>query len=134
MKNFFSGTDKKNKKVIKFVRTDKKCGFTIGNAQKIVNMTFKYLFCVMNDNNFKYENFKDYFKYCHYTLDEITIEKVTDKGKNYTWSSMIVEYDEIKGTRDTYMVFQRKIRKICKEEGKILFFKKFDDWSEQKNN
>lgn len=42
---------------------------TYGKAQKIVNMSFKYLYCCDNA-----ENYRDYFKYCHMPLDSFTLE------------------------------------------------------------
>lgn len=42
-----------------------------GKAQKIVNMSFKYLFCYdyMNNN----DQFLDAYEFCHYTLDAYTL-------------------------------------------------------------
>lgn len=39
-----------------------------GKAQKIVNMTFKYLYCISNDRN------DNYYKYCHIPLDSIILD------------------------------------------------------------
>lgn len=44
---------------------------TYGKAQKIVNMTFKYLYCYTDDN---LEKLKGYFQYCHMPLDSFTLE------------------------------------------------------------
>ena len=41
---------------------------TYGKAQKIVNMSFKYLYCCEEDSK------NDYFKYCHMPLDSIILE------------------------------------------------------------
>ena len=42
---------------------------TYGKAQKIVNMSFKYLYCREGD-----ENYRNHFKYCHMPLDSFTLE------------------------------------------------------------
>lgn len=42
---------------------------TYGKAQKIVNMSFKYLYCREDA-----ENHRDHFKYCHMPLDSFTLE------------------------------------------------------------
>ncbi len=42
---------------------------THGQAQKVVNMTFKYLYCL--DDATTYDN---HFKYCHVALDSYTLE------------------------------------------------------------
>lgn len=42
-----------------------------GKAQKIVNMTFKHLYCMKIQNEFLSE---DCFRYCHLTLDSFTLE------------------------------------------------------------
>lgn len=40
-----------------------------GKAQKIVNMTFKYAYCLLDD-----EEKKKYFEHCHMPLDSFTLE------------------------------------------------------------
>ena len=73
-----------------------------GKAQKIVNMTFKYLYCCSDA-----DNYKDYFNYCHMPLDSYTLEWVkreileksksksahlSESGKIDSWSNL--EYGE----------------------------------------
>lgn len=74
---------------------------TYGKAQKIINMSFKYLFCcddapgmIINSH------YEKHFRYCHMPLDSYTLEwykqKNNYKQKNYTWSKMEKdEYSEI---------------------------------------
>ena len=60
-----------------------------GKAQKIVNMTFKYLYCCTN-----IDNFENHFKYCHMPLDSFTLEwckrniQEIDPNKIGSWSKM----------------------------------------------
>ena len=62
---------------------------TYGKAQKIVNMTFKYLYCCTN-----IDNFENHFKYCHMPLDSFTLEwckrniQEIDPNKIGSWSKM----------------------------------------------
>lgn len=50
-------------------KEDKKVAF--GKAQKIVNMSFKYLFCLKDAED---ERYAEKFKFCHMPLDSFTLE------------------------------------------------------------
>ena len=96
-----------------------------GKAQKVVNMTFKYAYCLDVISNIKEEDKEKYFIYCHMPLDSYTLEwfkrkivkakKIRVCSKNNvkyipTWSN--IEYsvtEEDKGY--SYMVIQDAIRK-----------------------
>lgn len=59
-----------------------------GKAQKIVNMTFKYLRCCDDASDHE-----DYFRYCHMPLDSFTLEwfkraKNLKAGKMISWSNL----------------------------------------------
>ena len=43
---------------------------TYGQAQKVVNMTFKYLYCLPDATT----TYNEYFEYCHVALDSFTLE------------------------------------------------------------
>lgn len=49
-----------------------------GKAQKIVNMTFKYLFCY-----FDADSYKGHFRYCHMPLDSFTLTWYRREAKKY---------------------------------------------------
>lgn len=49
-----------------------------GKAQKIVNMTFKYLFCYVDA-----ESYIGHFRYCHMPLDSFTLTWYRHEAKNY---------------------------------------------------
>lgn len=85
-----------------------------GKAQKIVNMTFKYLSCYKDA-----DNYSNIFRYCHMALDSYTLgwfsNKVLDnsykdnnelKKKINAWTKL--EYDEL--SEGTYGWIQEKIR------------------------
>lgn len=88
-----------------------------GKAQKIVNMTFKYLFCYADA-----DSYRGHFQYCHMPLDSFTLTWYRREAKKYmkqngelwyqdnknrvdnlTWSDM--EWDE-------YIKIQEDISKI----------------------
>ena len=77
---------------------------TYGKAQKIVNMTFKYLFCSDYID-------KDYFDYCHMPLDSYTLEWFRRKTENEIkfdkWSNL--DYDKyVKITEKIFEILQQK--------------------------
>lgn len=102
-----------------------------GKAQKIVNMSFKYFFCLLNAEDKKYA---EKFRYCHMPLDSFTLawykqavvpwhkEKYNNKGKNVytrfvgnrlkTWSNL--EYG-ISNDPHSYSGIQRFIREYLSE-------------------
>lgn len=71
---------------------------TYGKAQKVVNMTFKHLYCLaLNENDRTFE-LDSHFNFCHMALDSFTLEwlkrtkdsigyKIT-KGHVASWSSI----------------------------------------------
>lgn len=82
--------------------TDKftnECGFTVGNAQKFLNMLMKDLYaCFSHNTTFSafLPNYEDYFTYCHMPLDSYILRFIDDirsreylpKRGNYTWSNL----------------------------------------------
>ena len=73
---------------------------TYGQAQKVVNMTFKYLYCLDN----AITDYNDYFEYCHVALDSFTLEWIwrnCDPGrlnKYEAWSNLKKgDYRDVKG-------------------------------------
>ena len=73
---------------------------TVGKAQKVINMAFKYLSCITH----QYDSVLDQ---CHMTLDGYTLDwyktdVMSGKGEKITWSK-ITQYQE-------YMDIQTKIR------------------------
>lgn len=88
-----------------------KSGFTIGNAQKFLNMLMKDMYtCLYNDSTFL-PNYEGYFKFCHMPLESYILRFVDDiryreNSKNvartYTWGRM--------DSYDSYMREQTVIR------------------------
>ena len=91
-------------------------GFTIGNAQKFLNMLMKNLYaCLSTDSTFL-KNYEKYFAYCHMPLDSYILRFVDDiryRGNNkktartYTWSNM--------NSYASYMEEQTNIRNYVKK-------------------
>lgn len=78
--------------------------FSIGQAQKWINMTFKYIF-FMGDN--RLPDFCDLYKFCHIPIDNIVLDKLREEagfpGLTCAWSRLD-DYAE-------YLSCQKLIRK-----------------------
>lgn len=93
-----------------------KSGFTIGNAQKFLNMLMKDLYaCLSVDSKFL-PLYEDYFKFCHMPLDSYILRFVDDiryremikkPARTYTWGNM--------NSYDSYMEEQADIRDYVKK-------------------
>lgn len=80
--------------------TDKfknKSGFTVGNAQKFLNMLMKDLYACLTQKPSLLDRFEEYFEYCHMPLDSHILRFVDDvrhrenlnRGKRtYTWGNL----------------------------------------------
>lgn len=89
-----------------------------GKAQKIVNMMFKHLYCLVAE---KYEEYKDYFTYCHMTLDNFTLEwfhRHTDNTRTDSWSNLVYEDNPnaISNNSECYQYYQKIIRDYFKND------------------
>lgn len=95
---------------------------TYGKAQKIVNMSFKYLYCREDD-----ESHQDHLKYCHMPLDSFTLEwfKREQFGQNRpnkiitSWSNLENSENDADTFIDdgkeyySYNFYKKKIREIA---------------------
>ena len=88
--------------------------FTIGCAQKWVNMTFKYLYALLDSAQFlgfkEIENSK--FKFCHIPLDRYVIENAAMLGVNpsfHTPWSQIDNYGDYKGYEEKLFDLAQKL-------------------------
>lgn len=103
---------------------------TYGQAQKIVNMAFKYLYCLY----YRYGKFKEnQFTDCHMPLDSYSLDwfkrwisvnakaywkekEKFKKGSVGSWSSMEVSnYKDKEGMKYGYEVYLKYIREYCKD-------------------
>lgn len=93
-----------------------KNGFTVGNAQKFLNMMMKDIYCCLRSDPAFLPNYEEYFKFCHMPLDSYILRFVDDiryrEGKPYTrafacWSN-ITDYTD-------YMKEQEDIRDYVKK-------------------
>lgn len=88
-----------------------------GKAQKIVNMTFKYLFCYVDA-----DNFEGHFLYCHMPLDSFTLTWYRREAKKYMKQNGELWYQDNKNRVDNltwsdmegdeYIKIQEDISKI----------------------
>lgn len=88
---------------------------TYGKAQKIVNMTFKYLYCCENVD-------ENYFKYCHMPLDSFTLEwykRITEKDDKSNKVNLPYDMKWSKLDKDLYIKITNKIREKLKQNLKL---------------
>lgn len=96
--------------------------FTQGNAQKLINMTFKYLYLAC----YCEEETKKRFANCHCPMDRIMLSKVLDADRHgkkiiaktkseftEAWS----QKNDIFNENSTYSIFQKAVRELAKNEG-----------------
>lgn len=105
-----------------------------GKAQKIVNMTFKYLYCCKS-----LDGYEEHFDYCHMPLDSFTLEwfkrnivKEQRGIKIGTWSSMNnsdipKRYKDNEGYQ-TYNYYVDKIKEYCDKNEKKPLLLELEVW------
>ena len=99
--------------------------FSFGNAQKLVNMTAKYMYLACYNDEEK----RILFKNCDCPMDGIMIKKVKINKeigftKELAWSSISLD------NQKTYDYFQEQIRLLCNEEKVYLIEYDFLHWDE----
>lgn len=79
-----------------------------GKAQKVVNMTFKYLYCCIDECD-ELKDKKEWFRYCHMPLDRFSLEWIYRRDKGIkrkqieSWSKLTEEeYQNIKNIVESY--------------------------------
>ena len=121
--------------------------FTFGNAQKVLNMTVKYMYIAAYQKEIHgdlHEKFKD----CHCPMDSIMVERVIDGIKEQThleevqtilaghkkdwrgflrnpWSRMNTDEDI-----EQYELFQRLVKYLSGQAGRIPIEYDFKVWNE----
>ena len=99
-------------------------GFTIGQAQKWINMTFKYL------NLLDYNGIEKIYEFCHIPIDRYILEYMLEKNiiekENF---KKAIHWSKIKKYQD-YFEIQEKFRDNCK--GKIPLDEEFEIWKYKK--
>jgi hypothetical protein len=82
--------------------------FAVGQAQKWINMTFKYIFTMGSD---RISGFDNLYKFCHIPLDNIILKKLRDEyefpGLSCAWSRL--------GDYSEYLSCQKWIRQTFTE-------------------
>ena len=106
--------------------------FNYGVAQKLVNMSIKYLYCIVKDDDFEFKHdikFND-FDVCHATLDHNILLAIKGFSKKIKYSKLI-DIDSY----EKYMDCQQEIRNYLKNSNQIIkspFFWEFKMWNEIK--
>lgn len=107
-----------------------KSGFTIGNAQKFLNMLMKDLYTCLSKTpgSFNVNQYGNYFTYCHMPLDSYILRFVDDirsrnnikSQRDYTWSNLN-DYDK-------YMSEQTAIRNFVAGSAATVLQTEFVVW------
>lgn len=79
--------------------------FNIGQAQKWINMSLKYIFLY---DETRIDGFNSIYQYCHIPIDNIILNKFEYKKFNTSWSR-INDYN-------AYIRFQKYIREVVTDE------------------
>ncbi|MBQ3544835.1 MAG: hypothetical protein IJA34_07620 [Lachnospiraceae bacterium] len=111
---------------------------TFGQAQKIVNMAFKYLYCLINfDNEIDKEYYLNKFKPCHMPLDRIMLEwlrrnsESVEKKSVGAWSKITDGAEDVdKDGKYTYGFYQKVIKTISEKENRTPLELDFLNWKE----
>ena len=94
---------------------------TYGKAQKIVNMSMKYLYFFDDANNYV----STVFNKCHMAIDEYIMKFFDSKGykrKVDRWSNF---------DKKTYNDYRTEVvNDYCSKDGKLPFFAEFDYWNQ----
>ena len=103
--------------------------FTFGNAQKLLNMTAKYIFI----STYRHPCLREKFNFCHCPMDGRMMKKAGLNGQ-IAWSKL--EWTPGKeGAKDgapkEYRTFQAKIKKLADEQGFNSIEYDFDVWANQ---
>lgn len=102
-----------------------------GKAQKIVNMTFKYMYCYYHKNKYSKDKMK-LFKDCHFTIDSLTLRWLngctTNKEKKPRWLKGDIKWSSFfapeKEAKDNYKCEEyNQLQKYAKECVADLFGK-----------
>ena len=151
MKEYLGGEKKENfdeihKKLCNnFIqKCEQRTNMTYGQAQKIINMAFKYLYCCEHDSEME-----ERFKVCHMPLDSFSLEwikrcvksedfleikkkmqlpeKLFTKGENLksdsigSWSSMKSWEEDKRGGKFPYEFYRDVIKEYCRKKEESIF-------------
>lgn len=95
-------------------KQNEKVTFSFGNAQKLINMTMKYLYimCYKNSEN------RELFRFCHCPMDGILLKHVWDQRKlsnlpgNWKRPDFLASWGKEKDSHERYDAFQIAIKKL----------------------
>lgn len=142
LKNYLDNNSEEfnHNKYCKILMEDNRMSF--GQAQKIVNMTFKYLFCLVElsvEMPYYSLELQRKFYSCHMPLDRIMLEWLRRKDENIektkigVWSNMCdSENDLDEFNHYTYSFYQKIVNMICEKEKKTPLQLDFENWKEMK--
>ncbi len=130
MQNYINGENKDFDSIF-YKACDALCNeykMSFGQAQKIINMAFKYLYCIADGE------LKERFDKCHMPLDGIMLEwirrNITDDNGNKlkkaeAWSKLPKGGENVAGS---YMYYKKHVDSYCKKEDKSPLQLDFENW------
>lgn len=90
-----------------------------GGSQKVVNLTFKYLYCY--DKKFDSENFnKDKFNECHMILDSFILKWIRKNKKLKEATKIDAKTTRSRMDKNTYLKVQKAIKEFIKNKSIAL--------------
>lgn len=116
------------KTIFEVTEATEEFGFTFGNAQKLVNMTAKYMYI----SAFGDEDMRKKFRLCHCPMDRHMIETVINNAGNKSlsplkkdtpWSTMEIVDNQ---APEEYLKFQEAVKNECKIDGKEIYPIEYD--------
>jgi len=120
---------------------DGKSEFTFGNAQKLINMTAKYMYITSYQN----PGLRERFSYCHCPVDSYMLADVWEaseeslKNKDYNKTRFTVSWSKEKKDPDLtgiarYLDFQSAVRELAGKDGLSPIEYDYLHWAEAKAN
>lgn len=117
--------------------------FTFGNAQKLINMMFKYFYIIC----YKNDSMRERFRFCHCPMDSKMLKSVWDKkeilssridlGKSnfYTdcWSGIDFDDNNNPPFPERYLKFQKAVRYLADDQNITAIEYDYKVWTDNQN-
>lgn len=107
--------------------------FNFGNAQKLINMTMKYLYIMC----YKHEEKRELFRFCHCPMDSILLKHVWEKRKdlpewnNWKREDFLASWGNEKDGHERYNAFQKAIKEL-KDDNQYALEYDYQIWGDNK--
>ena len=114
----------------------RKCTFSMGQSQKVVNMVWKYVYLFYQyfnaENNVNYasevKQFKDVIDFLHAPIDSYVVSATTKSTSNYYLECKAPEFPWSQLSYDEYLGFQNDLRKQLKKTNQHPFLWELENY------